>query len=145
MVRRAMCPGGGGRWPGVENRKGRLCMYPMIDKEKTGRWLKALFMVKGVRPKDIQAYLSLGCIQTVYRWLDGTNIPSMDHLYALSGLLGITVDQMVVGNKDDRAWRRRRETCSRLAGYLTRLENPEGPYSRSIKSAVTHGKVEVWR
>ena len=90
MVRRAMCPGGGGRWPGVENRKGRLCMYPMIDKEKTGRWLKALFMVKGVRPKDIQAYLSLGCIQTVYRWLDGTNIPSMDHLYALSGLLGIT-------------------------------------------------------
>lgn len=96
-------------------------MYPLIDKEKTGRWLKLLFAVRGVRPKDIQEYLSLGCIQTVYRWLDGTNIPSMDHLYALSGLLGITVDQMVVGNKDDKAWRGRREASFRLAGYLARM------------------------
>lgn len=91
--------------------------YPLIDKEKTGRWLKLLFAAKGVRPKDIQRYLSLSCIQTVYRWLEGTNIPSMDHLYALSSLLGVSVDQFVVGNSDDEEWRERREACTRLWSY----------------------------
>lgn len=100
-------------------------MYPLIDKEKTGRWLKLLFAAKGVCPRDIQEYLSLSCIQTVYRWLEGKNIPSMDHLYAMSGLLGLSVNQFIVGNNDDEAWRRKRETCSRLAGYLSQMRKSD--------------------
>jgi len=45
-----------------------------------------------MNPVDIQTYLGLSCVQTVYRWLDGTNIPSVDNLYALSSLLHVDME-----------------------------------------------------
>ena len=56
--------------------------YPILDKVKTGKQLKQLIKNKGYTIKDIQQYLSLSCIQTIYRWFDGINIPSVDNLYA---------------------------------------------------------------
>lgn len=94
-------------------------MYPLINKEKTGRWLKCLFLLHNLQPKDIQTYLSLGCIQTVYRWLNGTNVPSVDHLYAMSGLMRIPMDRLVVGDKEEEDWRRQRELCLRLTRYFS--------------------------
>ena len=38
---------------------------------------------------DIQKYLDLICVQIVYRWLDGINIPSIDDFYTLSQLLAL--------------------------------------------------------
>lgn len=73
-------------------------MFPMIDKEKTGQRLKRIMKRRGLTPRDVQEYLSLSCVQTVYRWFMGINIPSIDNLYALSRLLGTDMDDMVVGN-----------------------------------------------
>ena len=56
---------------------------------------------RGMSPADIQIYLDLSCVQTVYRWLDGTNIPSVDNLYALSCLLRVDMDRLVAGTADD--------------------------------------------
>ena len=44
--------------------------YPVIDKVKTGKQLKQLIKNKGYTIKDIQQYLSLSCIQTIYRWFE---------------------------------------------------------------------------
>ena len=74
-------------------------MYPVIDKERTGKRLKGLMELNGLSPKDIQCYLSLSCVQTVYRWLEGTNIPSIDNLYALSQLFQTGMDEMIAGNR----------------------------------------------
>lgn len=79
-------------------------MYPEIDKKKTGERLGDLFRLNRLKPKDIQEYLSLSCVQTIYRWLDGVNIPCIDHLYALSVLMNIPVDYIIVGKK-------KRELC----------------------------------
>lgn len=73
--------------------------YPVINKEKTGSRLKALLRIKGYSATDIQVYLSLACPQTVYRWFSGINIPSIDHLYALSELLQMSLDDLIVGNR----------------------------------------------
>jgi len=73
--------------------------YPLIDKKKTGLRLKTLLQIKGFAVTDIQEYLSLACPQTVYRWFCGINIPSIDHLYALSHLLQMSLDDLIVGNK----------------------------------------------
>ena len=70
-------------------------MFPVIDKKMTGKCLKKLMRQNGLTPKDIQRYLSLSCVQTVYRWFSGVNIPSIDNLYALSQLYGVEVDGMV--------------------------------------------------
>ena len=74
-------------------------MFPMIDKERTGIRLKYLMRAKGLTPRDIQKYLSLSCVQTVYRWLEGVNVPSIDNLYALAGLFRVKIDEMVVGSR----------------------------------------------
>ena len=75
--------------------------YPVIDKVKTGKQLKQLIKNKGYTIKDIQQYLSLSCIQTIYRWFDGINIPSVDNLYALSALLQVPIDRLIIGNKEE--------------------------------------------
>ncbi len=69
--------------------------YPIIDKKKTAKHIRFFMNCRGLKPTDIQNYLGLTCVQTVYRWLDGTNIPSIDNLYALSRLFGIKVDDML--------------------------------------------------
>ena len=73
-------------------------MYPTIDKVKTGKLLGSLMQAYGLSPKDICNYLSLSCVQTVYRWLEGVNVPSLDNLYALSRLFRMHMDDLVVGN-----------------------------------------------
>lgn len=76
-------------------------MYPVINTELTGRKIKELMDLYHLVPRDIQDYLSLSCVQTVYRWLDGKNIPSIDHLYALSELFHVSIDEIVQGNKNE--------------------------------------------
>lgn len=74
-------------------------MYPIIDSIKTGERIKELMINNNLCPKDIQAYLSLTCIQTVYRWLSGISVPSIDNLYALSELFHTPIDDIIQGNR----------------------------------------------
>ena len=71
--------------------------YPLIDKEATADTLKALMICRKLKPTDIQEYLGLSCVQTVYRWMEGINIPSIDHLYALRTLFGVEIDDILKG------------------------------------------------
>ena len=43
--------------------------------------------------------LSLACVQSVYHWLDGQSMPTLDNLYALSDLLKVPMDMLVYGNR----------------------------------------------
>ena len=86
---------------------------------------------RGMSPADIQIYLDLSCVRTVYRWLDGTNIPSVDNLYALSCLLRVDMDRLVAGTADDgrslrpvydwRAWIRPDGYRRRVLSYFEAL------------------------
>ena len=74
-------------------------MFPLINKCETGVNLRRIMDMRGITPKDVQEYLGLGCVQSVYRWLDGINIPTVDNLYALSELLQVPIDAIVRGNR----------------------------------------------
>lgn len=74
-----------------------ISMLLNIDKKETGKQIRRIMKETGYTCKDIQNYLSLSCVQTVYRWLDGTNLPTLDNLYALSKLMGKPLDAFVVG------------------------------------------------
>lgn len=76
-------------------------MYPDIDAEKTGRWIKRLIAAHSFSVKDIQEYLHLSCPQPIYRWFKGKALPSMDHIYALSTLLGIHMEEMIIPKLKD--------------------------------------------
>ena len=45
-----------------------------------------LMKQQNITVKQIQEYLNLSCVQGIYHWLDGTSMPTVDNLYALSEL-----------------------------------------------------------
>lgn len=73
-------------------------MFPTINKKETGVNLRRIMDMRGVKPKDIQEYLGFGCVQSVYRWLDGVSMPTVDNLYAISKMLQVPMDLIVCGN-----------------------------------------------
>lgn len=74
-------------------------MFPLINKRETGINLRRIMDIREITPKDVQEYLGLGCVQSVYRWLDGINMPTIDNLYALSELFQVPIDAIVRGNR----------------------------------------------
>lgn len=75
-------------------------MIPKIDKEKTGRRLHMFMQLRGLSVQDVRAFLSLACVQSVYHWLSGQSLPTLDNLYALSGLLRVPVDMLIAGDRE---------------------------------------------
>lgn len=84
-----------------ENRWKIQSEFPVIDPRATAKKIRWYMERAGLKPTDIQRYLRLSCVQTVYRWLDGTNIPTVDHLYALSRIFRIRTDDMIVFTASD--------------------------------------------
>lgn len=74
-------------------------MFPIISKEETGRNLHKIMLEKDISVREVQEFLYLGCPQSVYHWLDGTSMPSLDNLYALSVLFDMPIDSIVRGNR----------------------------------------------
>lgn len=74
-------------------------MLPMINKKETGINLRRIMDQRGVTVKDIQKYLGLGSVQSIYHWLNGMSMPTVDNLYALSQLFQLPIDDLVCGNR----------------------------------------------
>ena len=67
----------------------------LIDPLKLGMNLKKYIKTIGYKVKDIQNYLCLECPQPIYRWFKGSTYPSIHHLYALSCLFGVSMNELV--------------------------------------------------
>lgn len=71
-------------------------MYHPIDQVKTGLKLKMLLKAAGYDVKYIQEYLHLSCPQSIYRWFKGKVLPSVEHLCALSKLLNVHMEDLLI-------------------------------------------------
>ena len=96
-------------------------MFPLIDKKKTGINLRLLMDERGLTVKDIQQYLKLGSVQSVYHWLNGISLPTVDNLYALSYLLQVPVDDMLCGTRPRLLAGDKQEQIKRLYVYYEKL------------------------
>ncbi|MBQ8279111.1 MAG: helix-turn-helix transcriptional regulator [Roseburia sp.] len=74
-------------------------MFPTINLRETGINLRRIMDKRGIEAKDIQEYLNLASVQSVYNWCNGLNMPTIDNLYALSQLLQVSIDEIVCGNR----------------------------------------------
>lgn len=74
-------------------------MFPKVDLKKTGLNLHKIMNERGITAKDVQKYLNLASVQSVYYWWNGINMPTIDNLYALSQLLRVPIDSIVCGNR----------------------------------------------
>ncbi len=90
-------------------------VYPHIDLQRTGRHLEELIRQRGYTVKDIQRLLHLSCPQPIYRWIRGQILPSVDHLFMLSKLLQVHMEELLImsygmreetGERQHPGWRR---------------------------------------
>lgn len=96
-------------------------MFPTIDKKRTGIHLRRFMDERGLSVKDVQQYLGLGSVQSVYHWLNGLSMPTIDNLYALSELFQISVDDMLCGNRQYVPAKRYHSQYERLRAYYERI------------------------
>lgn len=96
-------------------------MFPIIDRKRTGIRLRRIMDERGLSVKDVQQYLELGSVQSVYHWLNGLSMPTIDNLYALSELFQMPIDDLVCGNRDSVFAYKSDSQCERISAYYERL------------------------
>ena len=81
----------------------RFNEFPVIDQIATGKNILSLRKEKGLSVKDLQEYFGFEEPQAIYRWQYGKTLPSVDNLYALSALLDVPMERILVpvSNKKD--------------------------------------------
>ena len=92
-----------------------------IDMVMTGQNIKRIMISKGYTVKDIQTYLKLSSVQSIYHWFDGKSMPTIDNLYVLSDLFCVPVDAMLKGNRKYRPVLFWDDRCARLYMYYERF------------------------
>ena len=93
-----------------------------IDKVRTGQQIRLLMEKRGVTVRDVKNALSLACVQSVYHWLDGQSMPTLDNLYALSDLLKVPMDMLVCGNRRYDSKKDIPESAERLFRYYRLIQ-----------------------
>lgn len=78
--------------------------YPHINPKYTGYKIKKLMDDNGYDVKDIQEYLHLACPQSVYRWISGKKVPTLDQVYALSTLFKVHMEDVIAPKADCMEW-----------------------------------------
>ena len=74
--------------------------YPVLDAQATGARIKELRVAKHLRVEDVARFMGFESEQAVYKWQRGESLPTVDNLYALSFLLGTSVDNILRGKEE---------------------------------------------
>jgi transcriptional regulator with XRE-family HTH domain len=91
--------------------------FVSIDMEKTGKWLRYICRFKGISVKELCIYLSLGSPQSVYAWFCGRTLPSLDNFYALSQIVSMPLDELIVNQEEMLP----RKFCEKVGEHNTRV------------------------
>ncbi|MDD3335694.1 MAG: helix-turn-helix transcriptional regulator [Eubacteriales bacterium] len=70
--------------------------FPVVDVPATGRNSQRLRQARGLTVRDVQAYFGFEKPQAIYKWQSGKSLPSVDNLYALSSLLEVPMEDILV-------------------------------------------------
>jgi len=70
--------------------------FPAIDLAATGRNISALRKARGLSVSDLQEFFGFEAPQAIYKWQRGACLPSTDNLYALSVLLGVSIEHIII-------------------------------------------------
>ena len=73
--------------------------FPTINLEATGKHIAELRKERGLSVKDLQNYFGFDAPQAIYKWQSGTTLPSVDNLLALSALLDVPMESILVTSK----------------------------------------------
>lgn len=75
--------------------------FPVIDLAATGDNIKRLRIERGLTVRDLQAYFGFEEPQAIYKWQQGKSLPTVDNLLALSVLLDVPMEAILVSTKQN--------------------------------------------
>ena len=69
---------------------------PTIDLAQTGANIVNLRNAAGLTVADIQMVFGFNSPQAIYKWQNGTALPTVDNLIVLAALLNVRIDDILV-------------------------------------------------
>ena len=69
---------------------------PTIDLAQTGANIVNLRKAAGLTVHDLQMIFGFHSLQAIYKWQNGTALPSVDHLIVLAAVLQVRMDEILV-------------------------------------------------
>ncbi len=70
--------------------------FPVIDPIATGKNILSLRKERGLTVRDLQEFFGFEEPQAIYRWQYGKTLPSVDNLLALSSILEVPIERILV-------------------------------------------------
>jgi len=74
---------------------------PAIDMVATGRNIMKLRKAAGLSVREIQNIFGFTTPQAIYKWQHGTAMPTIDNLVVLAAVLDVTIDEILVVQRED--------------------------------------------
>lgn len=90
--------------------------FPVIDLTATGANIRRLRQARGFTVQNLQRYFGFEGPQAIYKWQRGESLPSVDNLFALSALLGVSMNAILIRKNEQQA----SACCSLFSGRLSR-------------------------
>ena len=74
----------------------RKTIFTSLDLVRSGQRLYSVMFTNGYSVREVQDILHLSCPQSIYKWIHGTTLPSVDNLYMLSKLFNMHMEELLV-------------------------------------------------
>ena len=73
--------------------------FPAINMINTGHNIEILRKQHGLSVKQLQTILGFATPQAIYKWQNGSSLPSIDNLIALSVIFSVPIEKILVTNE----------------------------------------------
>lgn len=80
----------------MEIMKRKSVTYSALDVVLTGKRIDGIIKDNECSVKELQTILNLSCPQSIYRWIRGRALPSVDNLYMMSKIFEVHMEDMLV-------------------------------------------------
>ena len=70
-----------------------------IDRIQTGKNIRRFRQSRGLSVMDVSNLFGGLARNSIYKWERGDTLPSIDNLYSLAWVFGVSLDELVAGNR----------------------------------------------
>ena len=75
--------------------------FPVLNTAATGARIRELRKNHKLTVEQVRDFLGLESTQSIYKWQRGDSMPTIDNLYALSTLFETSVDDILIGSREE--------------------------------------------
>ena len=97
-----------------------MTFFPVIDLAATGSNIRRLRVERGLTVRELQNYFGFEEPRAIYKWQKGESLPTVDNLFALSKILCVPMETILVpvGRMENRTNQEQQDVscCSRVRG-----------------------------